>query len=181
MIMRLMLTVGVLTAFLTGCNTTPSNIAGADEPALSRDGIEQRDMGRQSSPRAATGHFVRQDVEATRPDGSVSTVTFRANFVVFSDGRARGGFSISDGNAFTIYRVTEGGVRCDDGTDVVVLSGVATEVTPGGGPPTTRLFSATAMPVNEDNPACILWDIKDGCSHEAEGDLDVIASACTRP
>ena len=173
---RLTIAIGVLAAFLMGCNTTPTSVVDADEPMRS---IEEFEMIRGSSPRSATGHFMLQDVEATSPDGSVSTIAFRADFAVLSDGGARGNFSVSDGNSITIFRVNGGGVRCDDGVDVVVLNGIATEVTPGG-EPTTRLFSATAMPVDEDNPECIIWDIKDSCSHEAQGDFNVIKSVCER-
>ena len=49
------------------------------------------DEGQPVPPRSlvAAGHFTRQIVEVIDRDGSRSTASFRADYVVFSDGRAR--------------------------------------------------------------------------------------------
>ena len=52
----------------------------------------------------------------------------------------------------------------------------AVQVGPSGR--TTLGVTVNVTPVGSTNPACILWDIKDGCSHEAQGKHEVLESAC---
>ena len=124
----------------------------------------------------AQGTFTWQDVELVSPDGSTSEASFRANYVVLGRGRAAGSFAFFNAEGIVVYRITGGEVSCVGGTDVVVLNATAV------GPDNQTIGDVTVevTPAGGDNPACIIWDIKDSCSHEAAGKHNVIDSACGR-
>ena len=160
---------------IAGCNSTPT--VPAEDTGFFTDFKPRGRRGFNRLHRLARGHFSRQMVERTDPSGNVSTAEFRAVYVVFENGDARGGMLLEEDEMITVFRITAGEVVCVEGKDVVLLSGVATEIVPGADP-TTSLFEASATPVGEANPACILWDIKDGCG-DAQGDYVVLDSACS--
>ncbi|UCH82998.1 MAG: hypothetical protein JSW50_11065 [Candidatus Latescibacterota bacterium] len=173
-----------VTLFL-GCSESPTGVPASsdnqvvgalDGPGDEANGVSQhggQPVG--EAPLVAIGHFKRQEVDAVAPDGSVSVVSFQASFIVFPDGNARGSFSLFNGESMTVYQITAGFLRCENDKDIVVLTGKVQ----GADEAMSRLgtFEATATE-DDDNPECLIWDIKDGCSHEAQGKFDVFVSAC---
>lgn len=122
----------------------------------------------------ASAHIRWQQVELVAPDGSTSAASFRANYVVHNNGNAAGNFAFLTEEGMVVYRITAGQVNCVGGTDVVVLTAKIV------GPNTRAALNVTVnvTPVGATNPACILWDIQDSCSHEASGKHDILESAC---
>jgi hypothetical protein len=176
---------------VSACMNTPSSPTDAQIEALSA--LDQPDAGLsadqsvlcESGPaggsRAAGGHFRRQQVEVVDRDGSTWTAIFHGQYTVFENGGANGSAFLVGHDRKLHFRVTGGVVRCDDGVDVVVLRGSIRETVFSTGDRAREAFIATLMPADEDNPACIIWDIQDSCSHEAQGKYDVWQSACETP
>lgn len=123
-----------------------------------------------SGPQVASGHFAMQDVDVIERDGTVSAGSFRGDFKLFANGRARGSALLFVNGRMVVYRFTEGRLACREGEVIVVMDGLTGEVGSSG---PTDIFSATLMRVDDDHPECIIWDIKDSCSHEATGKFDV--------
>lgn len=170
---------------IVGCSESPTGVPKLtdDQAVRSFDGsgeevnggIQFGERQTEASPLVAIGHFKRQQVDAVEPDGSVSRVSFQASFIVSLDGKARGSFSLFNGESMVVYQITAGSVQCENGSDVVVLSGRLHQAGEDRGGLGT--FEATVMEDDVD-PECLIWDIKDGCSHEAQGKFDVFVSAC---
>jgi hypothetical protein len=77
-----------------------------------------------------------------------------------------------------VYVISGGRVKCVNGEDVVVLTGVVREA--GSGAAGGTITFEAEVSENTDNPECIIWDITDSCSHDAQGKFDILQGACDR-
>jgi hypothetical protein len=165
----------VLMCFLAGCQSSPGDIIATDpiESVRTLSG-ENAAVGQ----RIAAGRFKPQAVDVVDPAGNVSAGHFRASYTVLSDGSAHGSFQVVTSQAMSVYTIRSGDVECEEGVDVITLSGFVSTIS-GGGSAQTNAFIATVEPETVGEP-CIIWDIKDSCSHEAQGRFDILESDCLR-
>jgi len=163
-------------ALFGGCRDASDNMLGTENVATSQAVVSDSPGETQARGVDARLHADWQIVELVDPSGAVSTGAFRADYTVVGGGRAAGSFAIESDAGMDVYRITGGSVRCVGGEDVVVLTAM-----PSGTRPEERLsINIQVTPVGGDDPDCIIWDIRDGCSHEAQSKHEILAGACVR-
>jgi hypothetical protein len=174
--------IAVLVVLAVGCSKGPT------EPIERYDPFRQSGTGEiLDSPDpelmkmsiAARVKIRRQLVEFVEPDGRTVVASFHANVIVFSGGRASGSAMIFTSDGVSMYRMQGGTVVCSNGSDGLQLIGSVRDDADESNQDARVIINV--QPANDpDNPECIIWDITDSCSGEAEGRLDIVASACGR-
>ena len=149
------------------------SLGRADVPdAGAREGW---DAGHGVGRTVAAGHFRRQLVEVTDVSGRSFHASFVANYRVFDDGRASGSFTLFSDRTMRVFRISAGRIVCGGRLPALVLTGAELGAASGR----SSTFEVSLTPVGgTDNPECIIWDIKDSCSHEAQGKYDVAGASC---